>query len=121
MPVYSGPIPVTAKPVAPVVASGRQLGFRQTLATANVDTVLAIPSGAVGVVLTFTAAGSFAEGRVAFAASATEIATLTGTDALMGYQPPVPASYQIPAGMTHLHVAGLVVNTTVSGSWLFDS
>jgi len=100
--------------------AGKTPGIRQTIATANQDTVLAIPAGAVGVVLTFTASGAFAEGRVAFAPNNTAIATLTGTDDLMGYQPAVPASYAIPAGMTHLHVAGLVASTTVSGSWLFN-
>lgn len=114
-----GSLIVTAKPVAPIVASGRALGFRQTLATANLDTVLPIPAGAVGVVVTFLASGAPTEGRVAFAANATPI-TVTGTDTAMGYQPPVPASYQIPAGMTHLHVAGLAAGVVVTGSWLFN-
>lgn len=107
---------ILAAPIA-----GETPGISQTITTANVDSVIAIPKKATGVILTFVTGGAMTEGRVAFAVTSDAITPLTGTDDLMGYQPAVPASYQIPAKMAFLHVAGLVGAITVSGSWLSES
>lgn len=112
-------IAAATKPSVGVTASGLYL----SIPSANVDPGgVAIPAGATRVVVFFeTSSGdaTLTRGRVGFNASATAIGSLTGTDALLAYQPPVPVEYQIPSAATHLHLASLAAGVIARGSWLF--
>lgn len=102
--------------------AGATPGLYQAVATANTDTAIPIPENAKSVLLWFETSVSDAtvvRGRVAFATSNTAIATLTGTDALMGYHPVGAVEYQFPKTITHLHVAVFTNNNVVRGAWLF--
>lgn len=94
-------------------------GLAVTCTSANTDYPTAIPSGAKWVVIWFEdASGSIINGgRVQINASATAIATLTGSDALMGYHPSQPGSYPILTGKTHIHVACATAGAKARGTF----
>lgn len=116
----SGRILDTQQLVAPNTTAS---GLYQALANANTDPGgIAIPDGAVSVVIFFetsTSDPTLIRGRVGFNASATAVSSITGTDTILGYQPPVPVEYRIPADATHLHVACATAGAVCRGMWLY--
>lgn len=109
------------KPLVP--RTGSTPGLYQVCTNANTDYPVAIPTNARALKLWFensTADTTQVYGRVAFDASNTAIATLTGTDALMGYQDDAPAVYVIPNDATYVHVANVTAGAVARGMFYFE-
>lgn len=101
---------------------GNAPGLAVSLPSANTDPGgIAVPSGATSVVLWFATSSTDptpTSGRVAFGASATALAGITGTDTVLGYQAPLAYEYAIPSDVTYLHVACALAGAVCRGQWL---
>jgi hypothetical protein len=105
-------------------------GLYQVITTANTDYPIAIPAGAKSVLIWFEQSATDSTmigGRVGFDKDADPIPGITGTDTLLGYQPPLPVEYPLEVGsrvggifrqfVTHLHVTSRVAGSVVCGMW----
>lgn len=111
----------------------REAGLYRVMTAANTDYPVLIPAKATSVVLWFEASATdptMIRGRVGFDKDGTPIPNLTGTDTLLGYQPPVPVDYGLGQyvafglnkhSVTHLHLASNVAGAVVRGMWLYSS
>jgi hypothetical protein len=102
-------------------------------ATPNTDAPTAVPAGAKAVILWFETSAADAtviRGRVGIDDDGDVIASITSTDAKLGYHPPQAVEYnlgrqQVKTGSTwgtapmYLHLASATASAVVRGMWLF--
>ena len=108
-------------------------GIYQVCTTANEDYAIAVPDGATGCVLWFETSASndtIIGGRVAVDDVSTKIASVTATDAKMGYAPAMPIEYAVAKRANvstgtlaydplYLHVANATALAVAKGFWTF--
>lgn len=108
-------------------------GIYQTLTAANTDYILSAPIGAIGLVLWFQLSStdtSFTVGRVGIDANAAQVSGLTGTDNVLGYQPPQAVEYTLNVGAysqvagrhetaAKIHLASATAGAIARGMWVF--
>lgn len=111
-------------------------GIYQVLSTANTDYILAIPNGAIGLVLWFETSATDPTqiiGRIGVDQNNTAVTGITATNNVLGYHPAVPIEYTfrsstgsmsatswtLTARDSYVHIASAVPLSIAKGMWLF--